>query len=59
MVDVPPAAITAGENSFVTLGGEEITISARVGSSFVTPSNVVTLFAGIVLTYVPVILLST
>ena len=59
MVEVPPAPITPGENCLVTVGGVEINISALVDKSLLAPSKVVRLPEGIVLIYVPEILLST
>ena len=59
IVEVPPDGIAAGENSLLIAGGDEISICALVGSSLVTPSNVETALAEIVLVYVPEMLLRT
>lgn len=47
--DVPPGGMTAGANCLATPGGTETITRARVGSSLVTPSEVVTPPAGMVL----------
>ncbi len=47
-VEIPPEAITAGENCLLTTGGLAIVICALVGSSLVTPSKVLMLLVAIV-----------
>jgi hypothetical protein len=41
-VEVPPGAMTAGENCLLRVGGEATTTSALVASSLLTPSLLVT-----------------